>query len=165
MARDPRAEECGAGLSAMPKPAGRPEPAAEALLRDLRDLFRERGAERLTTAAIVTALGERPGRPITANRLARTLGPVGVKPRQFRVGGRQTWGYTLADLPEIPNAGLSVESCDDNPPIERRDAGVVEPPVPVAVAAPEPGIGIAGQDHLDLAQEWATRLAMAAVGR
>jgi hypothetical protein len=46
----------------MPKPADRPEPADKALLRDLRDLFRERGAERLPTAAIVAALGARHGR-------------------------------------------------------------------------------------------------------
>jgi hypothetical protein len=43
-------------------------PGAEALLRELRALFRERGAERLPTAAIVAALGARLGRPISAHR-------------------------------------------------------------------------------------------------
>jgi hypothetical protein len=80
----------------------RPE-AGAALLRDLRDLFRERGAERLPTEEIVAALAARQGRPITAHRLARMLKPSGVAPRQFRMpgsgpcvrtrsSGRRAWG-------------------------------------------------------------------------
>jgi hypothetical protein len=53
---------------------------AEALRRELRALFRERGIDRLPTEEVVEALVERLGRPITATRLARTLGPHGVGP-------------------------------------------------------------------------------------
>jgi Protein of unknown function (DUF3631) len=85
--------------------------AAE-LLPVLRTLFRERGVDRLPTDEVVAALGERLGRPITANRLARTLKPHGVAPRQFRIQGRRAWGYCLRDL---------VERRDADPPVERRD--------------------------------------------
>jgi hypothetical protein len=139
----------------MPEPTARPEPTAEALLPALRALFRERGVDRLGTPEIVAALSACLGRPITAHRLARTLGPVGVRPRQFRIAGRPTWGYLASDLPEGRDAA---------PPVERRDAGVVEPLVPEAVAAPEPGIGIAGQDHLDAEREWSWRVALSAMG-
>jgi hypothetical protein len=124
-----------------------------ALLRDLRDLFRERGVDRLATGEIVAAAGERLGRSITANRLARTLGAYGVAPRQFRMpagSGRRVWGYRLDDLAESRDAPLSGES---------RDAGAAEPLVP---AAPEPRVGIAVQDHLDAEREWSWRVAMAA---
>jgi hypothetical protein len=108
----------------MPAPRDQSEPdaAAEALLRALIEVFRERGVDRLPTEEVVAALGKRLGRPISANRVARSLKPYGVRPRQFRIGGRRVWGYLLADLLEGPAAGLSVESCDANPPVERRDA-------------------------------------------
>jgi hypothetical protein len=88
--------------------------AAPALLHALHDLLRGRGVDRLPTEAVVAALGERLGGPITATWLARTLGPYGVAPRQFRMpgSGRRAWGYCLSDLAEGPAAGLSGESCD-----------------------------------------------------
>jgi hypothetical protein len=136
----------------MPKPSAMPEPTAAALLLELLELFRERGADRLPTEEAVAALGARLGRPITANRLARTLKPHGAVPRQFRLAGRRVWGYLLADLAGGRDAAL---------PVEKRDAGVVTPPAP---AAPEPSVRIAAADRLDAEQEWAMRLAMAAVG-
>jgi hypothetical protein len=84
--------------NAVTKMQNRPE-AGAALLRDLRALFRERGAERLPTAAIVVALGARHGRPITAHRLARLLKPSGATPRQFRAAGRRMWGGVLPARP------------------------------------------------------------------
>ena len=44
----------------------------------MAEVFRARGANRLGTGEIVAALGERLRRPITANRLARTLKPYGA---------------------------------------------------------------------------------------
>jgi Protein of unknown function (DUF3631) len=125
------------GAVIQPQPC--PEPAAEALLRDLRALFRGRGVDRLATAEIVAALGARLGRPLTAHRLARMLKPHGVAPRQFRMpgsgpcvrtrsSGRRAWGYRLHDLAERRDAA---------PPVESRDA-----------------------DRLDAEQEWASRVAM-----
>jgi hypothetical protein len=108
----------------MPEPADRPEPTGEALLRELREVFRSRGVDRLATETIVAALVERQGRPITAHRLARMLKPYGVAPRQFRMpgSGRRVWGYLLSDLAESQGADLSAESRDAAPPAERRDA-------------------------------------------
>jgi hypothetical protein len=121
----------------------RDRPGAEALRLELLELFRERGVDRMATEAIVAALGEKQGRPITANRLARTLKPCGIAPRQFRLQGVRVWGYLAADLAESRDAalpregqggGLSEESCD----AESR----------------------AGGDGRDAAGEWGLHLAM-----
>jgi hypothetical protein len=117
-----------------------PETAAAALVLELLELFRERGAERLPTEEIVAALAERRGRPITAHRLARMLKPYGVAPRQFRMpgSGRRAWGYRLSDLAEIRDAEPSAsETSGSDPPVESRDA-----------------------DRLDPAHEWCLRVAM-----
>jgi hypothetical protein len=123
----------------MPKPIALPEPTAAALLPALIDLFRGRGVDRLPTEEVVAALGARLGRPITANRLARTLKPCGIGPRQFRMQGRRAWGYYARDF---------AESRDAEPSVESRDAGSERAPDRVG--------------HLDPEQEWATRVAMAA---
>jgi len=73
--------------------------AAE-LLPVLRALCRELGTDRLPTDEAVVALSAWSGQPITANRLARTLKPLGIAPRQFRVRGERRWGYLLTDLAE-----------------------------------------------------------------
>jgi hypothetical protein len=140
----------------MPAPRVQPEPTAEALLRALIEVFRKRGVDQLGAPEVVAALGERQGRPITASRLARTLKPYGVAPRQFRLAGRQTWGYLLADV----LAG-GVEGRDTAPPSESRDAWAEESPAPVAAsrASGSPS------DHLDAEQEWSVRLALAAAAR
>jgi hypothetical protein len=94
-------------------------PPLPPVLPALRALFQGLGADRLPTEAVVAALAERlGGAPITATRLARTLKPYGVAPRQFRVSGsgRRVWGYCLHDLPAAP-----VESRDTAPPAESRD--------------------------------------------
>jgi hypothetical protein len=116
----------------MPKLGDCPEFTAAAVLPALIELFRERGADRLGTDEVVAALGERLGRSITANRLARTLGAYGAAPRQFRMpgSGRRAWGYRLSDL---------AERRDAEPPVESRDT-----------------------DCLDAEHEWAVRVAMAA---
>ena len=74
------------------------------LLADLRDLYRERGATRLPSAAIVVALAgmeERPwpewkgGKPITVTQLAKALAPFRVRPQNMRDGQGVVKGYTL----------------------------------------------------------------------
>jgi hypothetical protein len=73
-------------------------PPLPPLLLALRALFHGRGVDRLPTEAVVAALGERLGRPVTAHRVALALKPHGVAPRQFRLAGRRVWGYCLSDL-------------------------------------------------------------------
>jgi hypothetical protein len=134
--------------------------AAPALLHALHDLLRGRGVDRLPTEAAVAALGERLGGPITATRLARTLKPYGVAPRQYRVSGsgRRVWGYCLHDLPAD-----SVESRDTAPPDESRDTPKGPAAAPLAaVTAPESGRGPAAQPPRDPEQEWVMWLAMTA---
>jgi hypothetical protein len=151
----------------MPEPGDRPEPADKALLPALIELFRGRGVDRLPTEEVVAALAERLGRPITATRLARTLGPQGVAPRQYRASGQRVRGYLLADLAESRDAALSGEnlsdeSCGSDLSGETRDAEAAVERHAAAVAAPPVPNSF---DRLDAEQEWATRLAMAAMGR
>jgi putative DNA primase/helicase len=91
------------------------------LLADLRTLFAETGATRLSSAEVVNRLGQmedrpwpewRNGKPITAPQLARVLRPFGIVPLNFRRGEEVVKGY-LADrfteawaryLPEVGGA-------------------------------------------------------------
>jgi Protein of unknown function (DUF3631) len=74
------------------------------LLADIRAIFSERKVDRLPSADLVAALAaieERPwaewkaGKPLTANGLARLLGPFGVSPETIRIGDRTMKGYLL----------------------------------------------------------------------
>ena len=75
------------------------------LLSDIRAIFVEREAERLTSADLVEALVAiegRPwaewkaGKPITANGLARLLTPFKIAPETIRAGDRTPKGYQRA---------------------------------------------------------------------
>ena len=77
------------------------------LLKDVGDLFDERGVDRMATAEIVEALGKREdrpwskwkdGKPITPRQLARLLQPFAVSPTTIWAAGRATKGYRLASL-------------------------------------------------------------------
>lgn len=77
------------------------------VLGDLRDLYGQRGVDRMPSAEIVQALGqmeERPwpewrrGQPITVRQLAGLLRPYGVSPTQYRIGPDRARGYDRADL-------------------------------------------------------------------
>ncbi|MBI4240257.1 MAG: DUF3631 domain-containing protein [Candidatus Rokubacteria bacterium] len=79
------------------------------VLADLRDLFRERGADRLGSEVIVKALAEmedrpwgewRRGHPLTAHQLARLLRPFDIRPCQIWADGTNTRGYMAEDLRE-----------------------------------------------------------------
>ena len=75
------------------------------LLADIRAIFSERGVDRLPSAKLVEHLAAIEGRPwaewkagrsITANGLARLLGPFGIAPDTIRIGDRTMKGYLLA---------------------------------------------------------------------
>jgi hypothetical protein len=71
------------------------------LLADLRDVFAQRQADRLSTAAILEVLyaneeapwGDLYGKPLDARRLAKELDRYGVKPTVYKAGGKPTRGY------------------------------------------------------------------------
>ena len=75
------------------------------LLADIRAIFSERGVDRLPSAKLVEHLAAIEGRPwaewkagrsITANGVARLLGPFGIAPDTIRIGDRTMKGYLLA---------------------------------------------------------------------
>jgi hypothetical protein len=78
------------------------------LLSDIRDLFVQRRAERLSSSDItmeLSMLEGRPwhdwgkGKPMTPNQLARQLAPFGVKPKTIRIGKEQpAKGYDRSDF-------------------------------------------------------------------
>jgi putative DNA primase/helicase len=78
------------------------------LLRDIRDVFNERGVERLPSADLAEALGAMEGRPwaewkngkpMTPTALARQLSHFKITPSgTIRVGGRTAKGYDLASF-------------------------------------------------------------------
>ena len=77
------------------------------LLDDIRDMFEERGVDRMASAEIVEALGKRKdrpwsewkgGKPITPRHLARLLAPFAVSPTTIWNAGKATKGYLLASF-------------------------------------------------------------------
>ena len=79
------------------------------LLGDLRELFAERGVDRLPSSEIVGALVEREerpwpeyrrGKPITVRQVASLLQGFEIRPRQLRVGASKFRGYRKSDLVE-----------------------------------------------------------------
>ena len=87
------------------------ETAGVMLLADIRDIFVERGADRLTSAELVDALVSMEGRPwaewgkgekpITQNTVARLLKAFGIKPGTIRLPEEKTLkGYYRAKFEE-----------------------------------------------------------------
>jgi putative DNA primase/helicase len=77
------------------------------LLTDIREVFRQGGAQRLFSSALLDGLRAMPGRgwsggegepPLNEARLARYLSRLGVAPRRIRIGDRQSRGYEAADF-------------------------------------------------------------------
>ena len=80
------------------------------LLADLEELFRSRGAERLTSAEIVEELGKMEERPwpefenkgpMTTRQLAKVLAPFEIRPHQFRLAGQKVRGYVRGDFDDV----------------------------------------------------------------
>jgi putative DNA primase/helicase len=73
------------------------------LLRDIREIFREKAADRLFTEELLVelnAIEESPwgnwyGRPMTGQGLAKLLRPFQIKPKQVRIGSDTKKGYEL----------------------------------------------------------------------
>jgi DNA polymerase-1 len=96
------------------------------LLEDLRTLFSKRGADVLTSKAIVDfliTLDERPwptsakGRPINAAQMASLLKPFEVRPRSIRINPKETKkGYHRHDLLEQFARYLSPVKDDNSAP-------------------------------------------------
>jgi hypothetical protein len=78
------------------------------LLADIREIFIGRGADRISSADLASALGEietspwgewgKSQKPISAPRLARLLGRFGITPGSVRVGEKTPKGYRLDDF-------------------------------------------------------------------
>jgi hypothetical protein len=74
------------------------------LLADLRQVFTARGADRMTTADILTTLTEMEestwndvyGKPLDARRVARELSRYGVASKDIKVDGRAMKGYRVS---------------------------------------------------------------------
>jgi hypothetical protein len=84
------------------------------LLRDVRQIFRQRQAERLPSRDMVRELGRMENqpwsqwnhtKPITATQLARILADLGVAPKVIRHGQNEVHrGYRLQDILAVEHA-------------------------------------------------------------
>lgn len=80
------------------------------LLEDIRIVFEQLGADKISTRDLITHLVEdetspwsdfNRGRPLTAHGLAKLLRPFGIRPQTIRVGGDTPKGYLRKDFEEI----------------------------------------------------------------
>jgi putative DNA primase/helicase len=77
------------------------------LLSDIRAIFEKAQASRMASAEICAKLADieehpwpewRNGQPITVRQLARLLEPLGIRPKQLRMGDANVRGYELDDF-------------------------------------------------------------------
>jgi hypothetical protein len=77
------------------------------LLSDIRAIFEKAQASRMASAEICIKLSDieehpwpelRNGQPITVRQLARLLEPLGIRPKQLRMGDANVRGYELDDF-------------------------------------------------------------------
>jgi putative DNA primase/helicase len=97
-----------ARLAAVTLSAGLSEETAGIMvLDDIREMFEERGADKLFSEEMAKTLGDRDDRPwsewkgdkpITQRQLARLLEPFDIKPKQVRIGAKSNKGYKLEDF-------------------------------------------------------------------
>ena len=108
------------------------------LLRDIREIFGEKGADRLPTGELLQALcemeeapwGSLRGEPLEARGLARLLKPYGAKPEKLRDGESTFRGYRRASfedawaryVPTTPGEAEQPEHVEH--PADRADSGV-----------------------------------------
>jgi len=118
------------------------------LLRDVRAVFEERGAERLASAEIVAALvgdeaapwGDLRGKPLDARALARMLRRYGIKPHVMRLRDGTPRGYERADFEDnwarylTPGEAQQAQQAQHSPDSDTRDVA------DVADVAVNPGI-------------------------
>lgn len=91
------------------------------MLADLRVLFADLGASKLSSIAIVTALLEREDRPwsempggraLTQAKLAKLLRPFDLRPGNVRMAERVVKGYELGDLLPVFSRYLTADASD-----------------------------------------------------
>lgn len=95
-----------AAVALVARSAQRPPSLGVLLLRDLRSIFGEESAEKLSTEDVLArlhAIEEAPwsnlrGRELDARGLSQRLSKYGVGPRNLKVDGRVVKGYDAADL-------------------------------------------------------------------
>ena len=102
-----RAREAAGSASSSAAAAGE-RSRGTLLLSDVRAIFTERAADRLSSKDLAEALANIEGRPwaemgktgkaITQNSLARLLGPFKISPDSIRIGGATPKGYLLAQF-------------------------------------------------------------------
>jgi putative DNA primase/helicase len=80
------------------------------LLSDIKAIFEKAQAKRIASAEICAKLGDieehpwpewRNGLPITVRQLARLLEPLGIRPKQLRMGEANIRGYELDDFTDV----------------------------------------------------------------
>ncbi|OGO51921.1 MAG: hypothetical protein A2148_04545 [Chloroflexi bacterium RBG_16_68_14] len=120
------------------------------LLADVRCIFEERGAERLSSAELVAALvaveeapwGDLKAKPLDERKLARLLKPYGIRPHTVRIEDKTPKGYQRAAfedawsryLPHIP-ARTATSATESAPESNLKEDGVAD----VAVVAANTG--------------------------
>ncbi len=119
------------------------------LLTDIRDLFRNRGVDRLASADIVatlTGMEERPwpessrGKPMTPRQLAGWLGDFGIKSRSIRLeSGGTPKGYHLEQFEDAFARYLTPETPQRHNPGAARLPEDLEAPHECTLVADETG--------------------------
>lgn len=122
----------------------------EVLLGDIKAIFAEKGEDKLTSADLVEALVKIEGRPwaelgrnrkpLTQNRLARMLKPLGIAPAKIRVADKTPNGYLATLFADAfarfcPEGGSELEHRNNADEIKTSEAlatGTEDENVPVA---------------------------------
>jgi hypothetical protein len=93
------------------------------LLTDIKGIFEKAQVSRIASSEICTKLGDieehpwpewRNGQPITVRQLARLLEPLGIRPKQLRMGDANIRGYELDDFADgfsryLPNLSSATQ--------------------------------------------------------
>jgi hypothetical protein len=93
------------------------------LLSDIKAIFEKAQSKRIASAEICAKLGDieehpwpewRNGQPITVRQLARLLEPLGIRPKQLRMGEANVRGYELDDFADgfsryLPNLSSATQ--------------------------------------------------------
>jgi hypothetical protein len=118
----------------------------ELLLADIRDAFGQKAE--MASADLVKALVELEGRPwaelgksrkpLTQNRLARMLKPLGIAPENIRVGDKVPKGYVLTRFEEAFSRYLPSEGASE--PLHRYKADEMGTSEPFQTATNQPDV-------------------------
>jgi hypothetical protein len=151
----------------------------ERLLRDIRDIFRARAVDHISTQDLLLDLNERPewsgwngGKGLRADQLARMLKPFGIRPAVLRLTSenksenKTVRGYRQADFTDAWNRYLDREPEPDPEPLDFLGLGV-EGVDPHDTRTPEGGVtGVTAATEADFRppQESAPDAAVTGVG-